>query len=76
MREYDVQSEIIKRVGYDVEQELLRVTFLGSGGTYDYFKVPADVAGRVIFGKSVGSTFIKLVKNGGYEYKKLVRTIA
>lgn len=65
-----VVSSQISHVGYDIDSKTLGVKF-ARGGEYHYSAVPVEVAGKVVFSKSVGSTFDKLIKKGGYEYKKV-----
>lgn len=61
MKEYKVQSSNIKSIGYDTETQKLKVTF-GSGASYFYEGVPADLVCGLLFSESVGKFFSDSIK--------------
>ena len=60
----------IASVGYAASTAMLLVTFRG-GGRYVYSDVPMAVYEALRQAKSVGSAFATLVRQGGYEFRKL-----
>lgn len=73
MVKYPVRSSQLKFIAYDPATQELRVEFV-NGGTYAYSRVPSDTVARVMFSKSVGSTFHELVKKAGYPHVLVVST--
>lgn len=65
-----VQSSQIEAIGHDAATSTLRVKFKGSGSTYDYAGVPADVHGKFLKAESIGKFFGAQVK-GKFDFKKL-----
>lgn len=52
-----VKSSNIAAIGYDAETQTMLVTFKGSGATYAYDSVPADVHEKLMAADSVGKHF-------------------
>jgi KTSC domain len=50
----DVDSSMIRSVGYDPEAEVMRILFV-SGKTFEYRQVPSDVYGELMASGSKGS---------------------
>ncbi len=65
-----VSSSMILSMGWNPETGRLVAQF-GEGIWYEYDNIPADVAARVIFNKSVGGTFNELVKKGDFQYRRV-----
>jgi len=66
----------IARIGYDMPNHTLYVTFLGSktwayGYTYRYFGVPRWVFTQLLESKSIGHDFDELVKKTAYRYERM-----
>jgi len=68
-----VESTNIHSIGYDEETQTLRIRFHNTG-VYDYAKVSASIYTQLMTAESVGSTFHKLVKTGGFSYEKVLTT--
>ena len=64
-----VASSLLKAVGFDDEKEELHVEFQ-KGGTYLYQGVPRPVYDAMLNAVSVGSFFLRNIKNQ-YEYAKV-----
>lgn len=47
------------------------VTFK-SGMAYCYFRVPFSVVETIINSESIGKAFNQLIKNGGYEFNRII----
>jgi len=65
-----VVSSNIESIGYLESTKTLMVEFKG-GSLYEYNDVEEEIFNQIINADSVGSTFNKLIKNGGYTYSKL-----
>jgi hypothetical protein len=70
-----VQSKLLKSIGYDAQSQVLEIEFhprnaSDTGTVYRYFKVPIDVANRLMSDRSQGSFFLNKIK-GEYEYRKV-----
>lgn len=65
-----VDSSQIAAIGHDATTNTLRVQFKGSGSTYDYAGVPADVHQAFSKAPSLGK-FLGAHIKGKYEFKKL-----
>lgn len=69
------ESSIIHNVYYDEDEESLRITFHDKNknekDTYIYFDVSRNVIDKWMKAKSIGSYFVKHIKNGGYKFEKL-----
>lgn len=63
-------SAIIAEIGYKNETRELFITFGNTGATYVYFDVPEPVFETLKVSSSVGSYFIKNIKNT-YKYQKI-----
>ena len=72
MNYINVRSSQIKFIGYDKENSKLGIIFTG-GAEYHYTAVPVAIAGELVFSSSIGSSFDRLIKKGGYEFKKIER---
>lgn len=57
-----VSSSMISSIGYDSTTSELFVTF-SNGATYKYLEVPQDTFSSIMISQSVGSFFIKNIKN-------------
>ena len=64
-----VESSLIKEVGYDAATQVLTVTFVDEEGTYEYQKVPESVYKELMAAESKGSFFAKNIK-GKFEFVK------
>lgn len=65
-----VDSSQIAAIGHDPASNTLRVQFKGSGSTYDYAGVPADVHQAFSKAPSLGK-FLGTHIKGKYDFKKL-----
>lgn len=69
------ESSIIHRVHYDYDDEMLDVTFHDAAGnegeTYRYFDVPSYIVEAWMSANSIGSFFVKNIKNGKFDFEKL-----
>lgn len=65
------ESSNIAAVRYDEDAQRLEVDFKNGGATYEYYKVPKDVAEGFETAESAGKYFHANIVKGGYEYKKL-----
>lgn len=74
MVKYPVRSSQASFVGYNPETKELQVTFV-SGGTYSYAQVPPETVAKVMFDKSFGSAFDRLIKKGGFAFVQVVSTV-
>lgn len=70
-----VNSSLVQALGWNPETGRLVAQFK-PGVWYEYDNVPADVAARVVFDKSVGGTFDALVKKGGFKFRKVTTEVA
>ncbi len=68
MKPVIVDSSNITALGY--KEGDLFVRFKGTG-TYRYKAVPLEVAARVVFAESPGSTLNELVKKPGFAFEKV-----
>ena len=64
-----VESTLIKEVGYDAATQVLTLTFVDQEGTYEYQKVPESVYKELMAAESKGSFFAKNIK-GKFEFVK------
>ena len=64
-----VESSLIKEVGYDAATQVLTITFVDQEGTYEYQKVPESVYKELMAAESKGSFFAKNIK-GKFEFLK------
>ena len=69
-----VVSASLTAVHYEREQQRLVVQFGESW--YEYDAVPGDVVLDVMFADSIGSTFDRLIKKGGFPFRKIPATEA
>lgn len=69
MQNYNVKSSTIANIQYDVEKLELIVTF-NKGTQYKYIKVYPETVTLMLFSESVGSYFMKYIKDG-YKCEKL-----
>ena len=67
MKEYPINSSLIKRIFYDVETLTLRIQFKG-GKKFDYLNVENDKFEELMNSDSIGSFYLKNIK---YNYKNL-----
>jgi hypothetical protein len=70
---HDVESSNLKAVGYNAATSTLLVEFKNTT-VYEYADVPLDIFDQLIAAESVGQAFHKLVKIGGFIFKKLELT--
>ena len=64
-----VESTLIKEVGYNPATQILTVTFVNQEGVYEYQKVPEAVYKELMAAESKGSFFAKNIK-GKFEFVK------
>jgi hypothetical protein len=69
MRMQEIDSSAIAAVGYDAEQQILRLTYRG-GETYDYLDVPPEEFSEFMSAPSRGIYANKIIKPN-YEYRKV-----
>lgn len=65
------ESSNIAAVRYDDDAETLQVDFKNGGATYEYYKVPKDVAEGFETAGSAGKYFHANIVKGGFDYKKI-----
>ncbi|MBU0678795.1 MAG: KTSC domain-containing protein [Verrucomicrobia bacterium] len=65
----DVESSMLKAVGYDAGSQTLTVKFTSSDEVYTYQGVPKDVYDSIMSSDSMGTYFTENVK-GKFEYTK------
>ena len=71
MRRKPVTSSMMRSVGYDSAKSILEIEF-HSGGTYDYFAVPASIARALMSAESKGHFFHEAIE-GVYPCAKAAR---
>ena len=64
-----VVSSMITRLQYERETKVLTAVF--GERFYTYADVPSDVVLDVLFADSIGSTFDKLIKKGGFAFQEI-----
>jgi predicted secreted protein len=64
-----VESSLIKEVGYDAATQVLTVTFVDQEGAYEYQKIPESVYKELMAAESKGSFFAKNIK-GKFDFVK------
>ena len=64
-----VVSAALTAIHYDRERQRLVIQFGES--VYEYTDEPGDVVLDVMFADSIGSTFDRLVKKGGFAFRKI-----
>jgi len=64
------QSSQVSGFGYDPSTQVLTVSFVSTGTTYDYFGVPQNVFDEMVAAESTGSYFIRNIKRGPYRYQR------
>ncbi len=64
-----VVSASLTAVQYEREQQRLVVQF--GENWYEYDDVPSDVVLDFMFAYSIGSTFDRLIKKGGFSFRKI-----
>jgi hypothetical protein len=69
MRMQEIDSSAIAAVGYDAEQQILRLKYRG-GDTYDYLDVPPEEFREFMNAPSRGIYANKIIKPN-YEYRKV-----
>lgn len=69
MQTKTIDSTSVAEVGYEQEENLLRVQFQ-NGSTYDYFDVPADVYEGILRAPSAGRFFNENV-SGEFAYQRV-----
>ncbi len=70
-----VISSMVMSLGWNPDTGRLIAQF-SEDVWYEYDNVPADVAARVIFNKSVGGTFTALVKKGEFKFRRVTTAVA
>ena len=63
-------SKMLRQLDYDPDTQILVAEF-PNGGRYEYLGVPMDIWVELCDATSVGSTFSRLVKGGGYMYNRI-----
>lgn len=66
----EINSTNLQSFDYDEDRGVLIVTF-GNGHSYAYEGVPKEIHATVLTAESAGAAFHKLIRNGGFEFKKL-----
>jgi hypothetical protein len=71
MERVNVESSLLKALGYDAGTSTLEVEF-HNGSVYVYAGVPEGVYSEVMGSESVGKAFNRLIKSeGAYPYKRV-----
>lgn len=70
MERKQVKSSNIKSIGYDEEKKLLQIEFRNTGSLYEYSNIEKSMYEELMSAPSVGSYFIKKIKDL-YPFKKL-----
>ena len=71
MERVNVDSSLLKALGYDAGTSTLEVEF-HNGSVYMYDGVPEGVYSEVMGAESVGKAFTRLIKSeGAYPYKRV-----
>lgn len=68
MKRENVESSVLKSVGYDKNKKVLE-TELVNNALYEYYKVPASEFSNLMQAPSLGEYYNKSIKK--YPYKKL-----
>jgi hypothetical protein len=71
MERKEVESSLIKSIGYEPVTKTLEVEFRSKGSVYEYYHIPAAVWEGLCKADSIGVYFGHMVR-GKYEFKKLV----
>lgn len=69
-----VDSSQIEAVGYDDATKTLALKFKHGGSVYHYDNVPPELYADFSAAESKGSFFGKRIKNGSFNYRKIVDT--
>ena len=69
MKRINVESSQIRSVGYDCQSLILEIEFKNNR-VYQYRNVTALIICQLIFAESVGSFFMKNIKNN-YEFEEI-----
>ena len=64
-----VDSSLAHSIGHDADADILRIKFK-SGGTYDYFAVPAEKHAEMLKADSLGKYFHREIR-GHHEYERV-----
>jgi hypothetical protein len=64
-----MESSSIAAAGYDGEEQVLRVRYIG-GGTYDYLEVPEEVYDALLQSSSKGQ-FVNCEIKPAYPYRRV-----
>lgn len=67
-----VSSSAIASLGWNPDTGRLVAQF-DETTFYEYDNVPAEVAARIIFAESHGREFDRLIKKGGFPFRRIVR---
>jgi len=70
MKRQQVTSSNLASVGYDEENSVLEIEF-NHGGIYQYFDVPVRIFTNLMNASSHGQYFDRVIKKGGYLFKKI-----
>jgi len=70
MEMFKVVSSNIAEVGYDKEEEILRILFK-NGSLYEYEGVPVSEYYGLLEAESVGKYFNQNISRGGFPYKRM-----
>jgi hypothetical protein len=65
-----VQSSNLSAVGYDGNNQILRISF-NNGSLYEYTGVPESIYTGLLAASSKGSYFDQYVKKAGYSYSRI-----
>ena len=69
MKRLDVDSSMLKSVGYDEKKKILEVEF-NHGGIYEYYDVEKETFDDLMNADSVGRYFINNIKDD-YDYSQI-----
>lgn len=70
MNRQSVESSNLASIGYDAANEILEIEF-NHGGVYQYFDVPKNEYGALMYASSHGQYFDRHIKKAGYRYRKI-----
>lgn len=66
----EVKSSNLDKVGYDSQEEVLKVVFKG-GQEYWYFKVPRTLYESMLAAESVGKFFNQHIKTANFSFQRI-----
>jgi hypothetical protein len=71
MPRHYVESTALAWYDYDAQREELTVEFADNGDVYAYEHVPRWRIDEMLSASSLGSYFVRYIRNGPYSYRRL-----